>query len=59
MSASKAIKEIGLPSLRFVSVKINRPPNLLQQWYKNYPELFNSVIHGVKALDELKQVNTK
>ena len=53
MSASKAIKSIGLPSLRYVAQHIKRPPNLLHEWYKDQPELFNAVIHGVKALDEL------
>lgn len=55
MSASQAIKDLELPSLQYVATHIKRRPELLQDWYKNYPELFSAVIHGVKALDKLKQ----
>lgn len=58
MSASKAIKSIGLPSLSYVALHINRHPNILHEWYKHKPELFQAVIHGVKALDKLKGGDT-
>ena len=56
MSASKAIKAIGLPSLRYVADHIKANPNQLHEWYKHKPERFNAVIHGVKVLDELNGV---
>lgn len=56
MSASKAIKEQGLPSLKYVAEHINKPSNLLHSWYKTNPELFWCVVYGVKyKLSEVKR----
>lgn len=55
MSASKAIKAIGLPSLRYVADRIKSNPNQLHYWYKNKPERFNAIIHGVKVLDAIQR----
>jgi len=52
MSASKEIKAIGLPSLKYVADKINRHPNRLYAWYVDRPEQFKAIIYGVKAIRE-------
>ena len=54
MSASKEIKSIGLPSLKYVADKIKVNPNRLHEWYKTRPEKFKAIIHGVKVLRELE-----
>ena len=52
MSASKEIKQIGLPSLKYVSDKVNIRRQLLHDWYNNKYPLFNAVIQGVKSIKD-------
>lgn len=46
MSASKKAKQLGAKSISSIARQIGRPRNLLENWYKSYPELFESVIIG-------------
>jgi hypothetical protein len=52
MSASQAIKAIGLPSLQYVADNSDTKRNTLHKWYKDKPRRFNALIHGVKYIKE-------
>lgn len=47
MSASKAAKAIGLPSLKYVCDHANVKRSTIYNWYKRNRPLFDAVINGV------------
>lgn len=47
MSASKAAKSIGLPSLKYVCDHANVKRSTIYNWYKHNRKLFDAVINGV------------
>jgi len=49
MTASQAAKAAGLPSLKWVAMKIGKPTSTLRNWYRHYPTLFEAVINGLGA----------
>lgn len=54
MSASKAVKSIGLPSIRYVSQATDTKESVLYSWYNNKPKRFKALIHGVKVIEDKK-----
>ena len=46
MSASKKAKLAGLKSLQEAAKMIGRSADLLAQWEKKYPDLFDAVMRG-------------
>ena len=54
MSASKEVKAIGLPSVRYVSQATDTKESVLYDWYNNKPKRFKALIHGVKAIEDKK-----
>ena len=57
MSASKAIKSINLPSVRYVAEHSDTKESVLYDWYNKKPIRFKALIHGVKALKEASEQN--
>tara|TARA_R110002049_G_scaffold294788_1_gene481719 strand:+ start:752 stop:1168 length:417 start_codon:yes stop_codon:yes gene_type:complete len=54
MTASKDAKKIGLKGLMRVSQETGQSMQTLINWHKNKPKLFNTVLFGCKAIDEIK-----
>ena len=54
MTASKYIKARGLPSLAYVSGMVNKPPETLNNWYRDNFALFEVVVLGCVELEYLK-----
>lgn len=52
MSAAKAAKAAGLPSLRHVYVTANIDRSTFNRWYHHNRVLFDVVVRGVKAISE-------
>lgn len=51
MSASKYIKEQGLPNVKYVAGKAGINRQLLHDWYHNKFKLFEVVVAGVVHVD--------
>ena len=57
MTASKYIKARGLPSLAYVSGMVNKPPETLNNWYRDNFALFEVVVAGVEVMQEETVLN--
>lgn len=57
MSASKTVKAIGLPNLKYVTDKANVKRSTFNGWYHSNRQLFDVVVAGVKAVEEKKFLN--
>ena len=55
MSAAQTIKDKGLPTLKYVADRVNKPHQTLRNWLKANPELFHAVADGIQAQDEKKR----
>jgi hypothetical protein len=53
MTASKYIKARGLPSLAYMSRRVNKPPETLNNWYRDNFSLFEVVVLGCVELEYL------
>ncbi len=49
MTASKYIKDMGLPNLVYVADMVNKHPDTIHNWYRNNYALFEAVVAWSKA----------
>ena len=52
MSASKAAKSEGMPTLKYVYTAANVDKSTFNRWYHKNRTLFDVVVRGVKATDD-------